>query len=98
METYPTKNNEVAGLIPGFGVAVSCGVGHRWGWDLTLLWLTAVALTGPLAWELPYEMGVALKRKKKKKKKENLKNSKQTNFYYVLKLSSSPWFVISLTL
>ena len=31
--------------------------------------MAAAALTGPLAWELPKAMGVALKRKKKKKKK-----------------------------
>ena len=37
-----------------------------------LLWLwhrpVAAALTGPLAWILPYAMSVALKSKKKKKK------------------------------
>ena len=40
--------------------------------DLALLWLwhgpAAVALIGPLVWELPYAMGVALKRKKEDKK------------------------------
>ena len=39
--------------------------------DPVLLWLwcrpAAVALIGPLAWEPPYAVGVALKRKKKKK-------------------------------
>ena len=39
-----------------------------------LLWLwhrpAAAALTGPLAWILPYAMSVALKSKKKKKKKK----------------------------
>ena len=41
-----TRNHEIAGSIPGLaqwvknlGVAVSCGVGHRPGWDLALLWL-----------------------------------------------------------
>ena len=44
---------------------MSCGVGHRYGSDLALLWLwhrpAAVALIGPLAWEPPYTMGVTLK-------------------------------------
>ena len=39
------------------------------GLDPVLLWLglvlAAVAPVGPLAWELPYAMGVALKKKKK---------------------------------
>ena len=39
-----------------------------------LLWLwcmsVATALIGPLVWETPYAVGVALKRPKKKKKKE----------------------------
>jgi len=30
--------------------------------------LAAVALTQPLAWELPYAMGITLKKKRKKKK------------------------------
>ena len=50
---------------------MSCVVGHRDSLDLALLWLwcrtAATALIQPLAWELPYAMGVALKRKKKKK-------------------------------
>ena len=55
-------------------VAVSCSVGHRDGSDPMLLWLwrrlAAAALIGPLAWELPYAMGAALKRLKKKKKQQ----------------------------
>ena len=51
---------------------MSCGVGHRRGLDPTLLWLwyrpAAPAPVQPLAWELPYATGVALKRKRKKKK------------------------------
>ena len=54
---------------------MSCGVGGRYGLDPALLWLwcrlVATALIGPLAWEPPYAMGVALKRQKKKKKKED---------------------------
>ena len=46
-----------------------CGVGHRCSSDLMWLWLwrrlEAVAPIGPLAWELTYAIGVALKRKKK---------------------------------
>ena len=53
---------------------MSCGVGHRHGLDLALLglWcrLAAVAPIGPLAWEPPYAVGVALKRQKTKTKKK----------------------------
>ena len=49
---------------------MSCRVGHRCGSDPVLLWLwhrqAAVAPIGPLAWELTYAVGVALKAKKKK--------------------------------
>ena len=48
---------------------MSCGVGRRCGSGLILLWLwprlAATAPIGPLAWELSYAMGVALKFKKK---------------------------------
>ena len=50
-----------------------CGVGHRQGSDLGLLWLwlwcrpAATALIQPLALEPPYAMGAALKRQKKNK-------------------------------
>ena len=48
---------------------MSCGVGHRCGSDLALLWLwcrlAAPALIRPLAWEPPYATGAALKSKKK---------------------------------
>ena len=41
---------------------MSCGVGHRCGSDLVLLWLwhrqVATALIGSLAWELPYAAGL----------------------------------------
>ena len=53
---------------------MTCGVSHRWGYDLVLLqlWhrLAAVAPTGPLAWEPPYAMGVALKKQTNKQKKQ----------------------------
>ena len=49
----------------GSGVAVSCDVGRRFSSDLSWLWLwprpAAVALTQPLAWELPYAVGAAIK-------------------------------------
>ena len=47
---------------------MSYGVGGRLGSDLAFLWLwcrpAATALILPLAWELPYAMDVALKRRK----------------------------------
>ena len=46
---------------------MNCGVGHRHGLDLALLWLWcrpgAAALIQPLAWELPYASDAALKKK-----------------------------------
>ena len=49
---------------------MSCDVGRRHGSDPTLLWLwqrpAATAPIRPLAWEPPYAVGAALKRKKKK--------------------------------
>ena len=51
---------------------MSSGVGRRRGLDLALLWLwrelAATAPICPLAWELPYASGVALKRQKDKTK------------------------------
>ena len=47
---------------------MNCGVGHRCSTDLVLLWLwyrpAVVALIRPLAWESPYAIGAALKKKK----------------------------------
>ena len=48
--------------------AVSCGVGRTCSSDPSLLWPAAAAPIGPLAWEVPYAMSVALKKAKKKKK------------------------------
>ena len=47
---------------------MSCGVGHTYGLDVTLLWLwyrpAATALIRPLAYELPYTAGEALKKQR----------------------------------
>ena len=50
------------------GIALSYSVARSRGWDPMLLWyrLAAVAPVQPVAWELPYDMGAALKKKKKK--------------------------------
>ena len=57
---------------------MSCGIGHRHSLDLVLLWLwyrlAAVDLIQPLAWELPYASGAALKTNKQTKKTNNKKN------------------------
>ena len=82
--TNPTRNHEVCQFDPwprsagqGSGVAMSCGVGRRWGSGLTLLWLwrrqVVTAPIRPLAWELPDAECVAQKSKKKKKKENPIK-------------------------
>ena len=57
---------------------MSCGVGRRCGSDPSWLWLwcrpVAIALIEPLAWELPYGTGAALKRHKDKKKEKPVLN------------------------
>ena len=59
---------------------MSCGVGHRQGSDLALLWLWtrlgATALIHHLSWKPLYAMGVALK-KKKTKNKNKYKNGER---------------------
>ena len=74
VETNPTRNYEVAGLIPGLAqwCCMGCGVGRRRGSDPSLLWLwcrpAATAPIGPRAWEPLYAAGAALKKTKEKKK------------------------------
>ena len=67
----------------GSSVAISSCVGRRHGLDLVLLWLwhrpAAVALTEPLAWELPYAAGTALKKQKNKKTKKKERNIMELN-------------------
>ena len=62
---------------------MSCGVDRRRGSDLVLLWLwlwhgpATTALIGPLAWEPPYPVVVALRRQKDQKKKKKRKKEKK---------------------
>ena len=74
-------------VIHVYGVAVNCGVGHRYGSDSALLWPwhrpVAAAPVKPLAWELPCAAGAALKKKIQKNKNKNKKidNPKSIDFY-----------------
>ena len=59
---------------------MSCGRSQKW-LRSELLWLcyrpVAEAPVQPLAWEIPYVAGVALKRQKTKKKKKKKKKKKE---------------------
>ena len=69
---------------------MSCGVGHRRGSDLALLWLwprpAATALIRHLGWEPPYATGVALQRQKKKEKKKE--NSGDLTYSMVIRVNN----------
>ena len=62
---------------------MSYGVDHRLGSDPKLLWLwckpAAAAPIQPLAWKLPYAMGVALKIHKQTNKQTPQKTKNQQN-------------------
>ena len=57
---------------------MSCGVGGTCSLEPALLWLwcrpAATIPIRPLAWELQYAMGAALKRQKRQKKKKKEEN------------------------
>ena len=65
----------------GSVIAMSCGVGHRHGWDLTLLWLwcglAAETPIRPLAWEPPYAAGAALKKEQKRRQQQQQQQQKK---------------------
>ena len=83
-ETNPTRNHELAGLIPGLTqwikdpVAVSWDVGRRRSSDLALLWLwrrpTATSLIRPLTWEPPTCRRCGSKKTKRQKKKKEVRS------------------------
>ena len=64
-------------LLTGLRIQHCRDVGQRRSLDLALLWLWSrpvdTAPIGPLAWELPYTVGAALKKKKERQKKLYLK-------------------------
>ena len=66
---------------------MNCGVGHRYGSDLELLWLwhrpAATAPIEPLAWEHPYAMGAALEKTKDKKYKISEISQKEKDKYHI---------------
>ena len=75
---------------------MSCGVVHRCGSDLVLLWhrLAAAAPIQPLAWEPPYAKSVALKRQKTKQTKT--KFFPPLTFVTILLVFLLAWFYLLL--
>ena len=69
-------------MRPGIDIAASCGVGCRhclYPIAVAVAVANTAALILPLAWELPYAGGVALKSKTKQKKQ----NKTKKKFLYV---------------
>ena len=64
---------------------MSCGVGCSCGSDLWL-WCkpAAVARIRPLAWEVPYAVGTALRRPKKEKRKKKKMSMMDKNSTFTL--------------
>ena len=64
---------------------MSCGVGHRRGSDLAMLWLwhrpQATAPIRSLAWEPPYAMDSVLKWQKTKKEKNKRKEKENYKIF-----------------
>ena len=71
--------------LASLGITVSCGVGHRHSWDPVLLWLwcwlAAAAPIRPLAWELLYAVGVALKQNANQNYNEISPHTCQNGYY-----------------
>ena len=88
----------LAHWVKNLGMAASCGVGHRCGSDPVLPWLwhraAAAASIQPLAWELPYAAGVALKRKKERQmegRKGGREGGREGRKSFDSKLSAGFW-------
>ena len=75
-------------MSQGSGVAMSYGVGHRHNSDLPWLCLwhrpAAAAPIGPLAWELPYAAGMALKSTKERKKEREREEGRKEEIHFSL--------------
>ena len=81
---------------------MSCGVGHRWGLNLALLWLwhspAATAPIRPLVREPPYAVGVTLKGPKTKKKKKKKKKKREREIWNISNILFLPQFLSSLSI
>ena len=73
---------------------MSCGVGHRRGSDLALLWLwcrpAATAPIRSLAWEPLHATGVALEKAKRQKGKKKKKGIEKMPSRKMVQLTLSP--------
>ena len=88
VEMNPTSIHEDVGSIPDLGssISMSCGVGSRCGSDPMVLWLWH----RPLAWELPYAVGTALK-----KKKSLVSAPSYSSSFYSCNDTPSPYFLLN---